>query len=66
MDNQIRVSSTWLAIISVGIVLFSYGADSHQLFLEGLGAIATSGALFCGLSGVVIRMVRRKHGKRFK
>ena len=57
MDDRIRISSTWLVIIAVGLVLFSYGAHSHKLFLE---------ALFCGLSGVVIRLIRRKRGQRFK
>lgn len=37
MDDRIRISSTWLVIIAVGLVLFSYGAHSHKLFLEGLG-----------------------------
>ena len=41
MDDRIRISSTWLVIIAVGLVLFSYGAHSHKLFLEGLGAIAS-------------------------
>ncbi len=66
MDNHIRVSQIWLVIIGVSLVLFSYGTYSHKLFLEGLGAIATVGALFCGLSGVVIRVIRRKRGERFK
>ncbi|WP_346349966.1 hypothetical protein [Lactococcus petauri] len=66
MDDRIRISSTWLVIIAVGLALFSYGAHSHKLFLEGLGAIASVGALFCGLSGVVIRLIRRKRGQRFK
>jgi Flp pilus assembly protein TadB len=66
MDDRIRMSNTWLIIISVGIVLFSYGVNSNKLFLEGLGALATVGALFCGISGVVIRLIRRKRGQRFK
>lgn len=60
MDDRIRISSTWLVIIAVGLVLFSYGAHSHKLFLEGLGAIASVAALFCGLSGVVYSVDKTK------
>ncbi|MFK4783149.1 hypothetical protein [Lactococcus petauri] len=49
-----------LVIIAVGLVLFSYGAHSHKLFLEGLGAIASVAALFCGLSGVVYSVDKTK------
>ncbi|WP_285013332.1 hypothetical protein [Lactococcus garvieae] len=66
MTTRIRISRTWIVIIFVGLLLFIFGFFSHELFLEGLGAISSTGAFVCGLSGVVIRMIRRKRGKRFK
>jgi len=66
VEHRITMSSIWILIISIGLVLFFYGMNTHHFLLEILGALSLFGGIFCGLSDIVIRMLRRKQGKRYK
>jgi hypothetical protein len=66
MKSRIKMNGTWIVIIVVGVIFFIYGFYFHDFFWEALGALSSVGALFSGLSGMLIRVIRRKHGQRYK
>lgn len=65
MRGHIRIRRSWVIIIFIGIVIFCFGFKKHKIFLEGFGAFISAGALSCGVSGVIIRKMRYKKGKRY-
>ncbi|GAB7390874.1 hypothetical protein LGFR6_14970 [Lactococcus garvieae] len=66
MKHNIRMSKTWIIIIFICSILFILGLLLSNLFLEALGVLGLSGALLSSLSEIIIRIIRRKRGKRFK
>jgi hypothetical protein len=66
MEKNIEVKKVWFIIIVFGVLSFIYGFYFHSLFFEAIGVISSVSALACALSDIFIKIIRRKHGERFK
>ena len=65
MNENVKLSRLWLVIILLGIISFVSGYHFRRLFFEGLGAIASSGAIVCIIFDIFIKIFRKKRGERF-
>ncbi|AYG00424.1 hypothetical protein [Lactococcus allomyrinae] len=64
MNDRVAMSKTWIFIIIASVIIFILGRYFYQPILEVTGAIGAVGALTCGLTGVIIKYLRRKRRNR--
>lgn len=65
MNENVKLNRVWLVITLLSIISFVSGYYFHRLFFEGLGAIASTGAVVCVIFDISIKKFRKKRGERF-
>lgn len=60
MIDKIKISKTWYVFLLVGTIFLSYGKFNINFLYIFLGSLFFTGALTCGLTGLIIKYIRKR------